>query len=539
MLSDRVGRLGEALAVVASRGMPAPCLHCLIALLLLCGSLVCGSSRAQPVATPGPDPAALAATEAAPVMTAPESLAVQILPRNPEHWDASVFSGPSYKADLLGHVARDAHIQLRGIVRLAEAPYCETNLYYALEPFGFLCGDDGHPSNGPLTTASVLVVPEGAVLPFEYAMVQTPEEETLPLFRSPEDIADFANPKRMLGRGDTLAVGPKTLAVEGQRYRRTLDGDVLSADKTYKMRRFSEWHGEVITPETAFPFGWISRHKVTVYDSPGGSKVGELVRRDRVQILGEQQEGKKRWLQIGEGRFVRANRVNEVRKIERPEGTGTLPQWIDVELGEQVVVAYRGDQPQYATMTSSGRPPNRTPRGNYPVWAKASAITMRSQPYDDKPFYVDRVPWVLFFQAHNALHGAYWHDRFGAVKSHGCANLSPLDARYLFEWLEPGLPPGWTALRYPDLTASPVVHVRNTRYRNPFRQERPIGPPTREAEAERLAAAEERRAKERAAADGGVADGAVKTPATSSTTATIPHAQPPAAAHVPIPTYQP
>jgi hypothetical protein len=107
----------------------------------------------------------------------------------------------------------------------------------------------------------------------------------------------------------------------------------------------------------------------------------------------------------------------------------------------------------------------------------------------------------MFFQAHNALHGAYWHDRFGAVKSHGCANLSPNDARILFDWLEPKLPLGWTAVRYWDLTQAPVVHVRNSKKAKPFAQERNIGPPDKEDEADRLEQAIVRReAEERAEA---------------------------------------
>jgi hypothetical protein len=38
---------------------------------------------------------------------------------------------------------------------------------------------------------------------------------------------------------------------------------------------------------------------------------------------------------------------------------------------------------------------------NYPIWGKATAITMKSQEYDDVPYYVNKVPWVMFFQAHS------------------------------------------------------------------------------------------------------------------------------------------
>jgi hypothetical protein len=157
------------------------------------------------------------------------------------------------------------------------------------------------------------------------------------------------------------------------------------------------------------------------------------------------------------------------------------------------VVAYVEDKPVYATLLSSGREPNHTPSGDYPIWGKVSSITMKSQAYDDQPYYVNRVPWVLFFQAHNALHGAYWHDVFGVTKSHGCANLAPKDARYLFEWLEPKLPPGWTAVRALDLTQAPVAHVYDSSRRRPFFQERNVGPPDKDDEAERVAQAIARR----------------------------------------------
>jgi hypothetical protein len=125
---------------------------------------------------------------------------------------------------------------------------------------------------------------------------------------------------------------------------------------------------------------------------------------------------------------------------------------------------------------------------------------MKNQPYEDKEYYVNRVPWSTFFQWHNAIHGAYWHDRFGVVKSHGCVNVSPLDARHVFEWVSPPLPPGWTGLRPLDLLVSPYVVVRNSHIKKEFRQDRPIGAPDKELESQRLEEAETRRATEAAAA---------------------------------------
>ena len=59
-------------------------------------------------------------------------------------------------------------------------------------------------------------------------------------------------------------------------------------------------------------------------------------------------------------------------------------------------------------------------------------------------FELRDVPYVQYFDdGGHAIHGAYWHDRFGVPKSHGCINLAPEDARRLFSFTEPALPDGW------------------------------------------------------------------------------------------------
>jgi hypothetical protein len=47
------------------------------------------------------------------------------------------------------------------------------------------------------------------------------------------------------------------------------------------------------------------------------------------------------------------------------------------------------------------------------------------------------------------IHTAYWHDAFGNTVSHGCVNVSPKDARFLFDWIEPRLPDGWSEIEVP------------------------------------------------------------------------------------------
>jgi lipoprotein-anchoring transpeptidase ErfK/SrfK len=69
-----------------------------------------------------------------------------------------------------------------------------------------------------------------------------------------------------------------------------------------------------------------------------------------------------------------------------------------------------------------------------------SGVTMRR---GSGGFELRDVPWIQYFAAGYALHGAYWHDVFGTPRSHGCINLAPIDARYVFFWTDPQLPAGW------------------------------------------------------------------------------------------------
>src|SRR5690606_24390675 len=56
------------------------------------------------------------------------------------------------------------------------------------------------------------------------------------------------------------------------------------------------------------------------------------------------------------------------------------------------------------------------------------------------------VPYIQYFNKGQALHAAYWHDVFGKPRSHGCVNLSPIDAHRVFQWTEPAMPSEWHGL---------------------------------------------------------------------------------------------
>ena len=125
-------------------------------------------------------------------------------------------------------------------------------------------------------------------------------------------------------------------------------------------------------------------------------------------------------------------------------------KWIDVDLTRQALVAFEGTRPVFATLISSGRrnPQDKekdfpTPTGSYRIREKHVTTTMDGDVASDGPYSIEDVPWVMYFQGSYALHAAFWHDAFGHMRSHGCVNMAPEDARTLFAWTDPPLPAGW------------------------------------------------------------------------------------------------
>jgi|SRR5690606_18641539 len=124
-------------------------------------------------------------------------------------------------------------------------------------------------------------------------------------------------------------------------------------------------------------------------------------------------------------------------------------KWLDVSIERQALVAYEGEVPVYATLVSTGRDGLGDPesslstvRGDFRVHTKHVSATMASDVEGDE-YDLRDVPYVQYFSGNYALHGAFWHDAFGSPRSHGCINLSPLDARWVFDWTEPRVPEQW------------------------------------------------------------------------------------------------
>ena len=109
-------------------------------------------------------------------------------------------------------------------------------------------------------------------------------------------------------------------------------------------------------------------------------------------------------------------------------------KWIGIDLYEQVLTAYEGEEPVFTTLISSGLDQWPTNEGHFRVWLRRQNDEM-SGAFQRPDFYsLQDVPWTQYFDESIALHGAYWHNGFGVRRSHGCVNASLTDAKWLFGW---------------------------------------------------------------------------------------------------------
>lgn len=110
-------------------------------------------------------------------------------------------------------------------------------------------------------------------------------------------------------------------------------------------------------------------------------------------------------------------------------------RWIEINLSNQRLIAWEGGIPVYAVIISTGKESTPTPTGVFAIQTRHRSTRMQGADYD-----VPDVPYTMYYYGGYAIHGAYWHNRFGTPVSHGCINVAVDHARWLFYWAAVGTP---------------------------------------------------------------------------------------------------
>jgi lipoprotein-anchoring transpeptidase ErfK/SrfK len=119
---------------------------------------------------------------------------------------------------------------------------------------------------------------------------------------------------------------------------------------------------------------------------------------------------------------------------------------VEVRLDEQLLLAYENGRAVFATRISTGgrrlSGTYTTPIGSFRTCHKRPTRHMANGDIASNGFDFPGVPWVLYItESGISFHGTYWHNDYGIPHSHGCINMTPQAAKWLYRWTMPTVPP--------------------------------------------------------------------------------------------------
>jgi lipoprotein-anchoring transpeptidase ErfK/SrfK len=271
--------------------------------------------------------------------------------------------------------------------------------------------------------------------------------------------------QRRLVKGFIVSLD-RDMRARARRYWRTLSNGFVPYSTQVEVRG-SDFHGVELareeSPEASaesgeqgmvLPVGYVLSSKTVSYTRGRDGRP----RRSRApgyhhvfQVTGNEMHRDREYVVATNDVLFERRDVTIIEAREPPSEVGPGDHWIDIDLSNQSLVAYEGRTPVYVTLVSTGRVRDpddplrdmRTPTGLFRITSKHVTNTMDGDHAVDGPYSIEDVPYVMYFQLAYALHSAFWHDGFGRPRSHGCVNLAPLDARWIFNWAGPALPSGW------------------------------------------------------------------------------------------------
>jgi hypothetical protein len=196
----------------------------------------------------------------------------------------------------------------------------------------------------------------------------------------------------------------------------------------------STFTGMLLRREVPFRFGWVLAETTSV------NAAGVLVQTyNRYQIVYEvpamtENPG---YMAVGADEWLAEDMLALVRPQVPADAGPDICRFIYVNLAEQTLSAYDDCMLVFATLISSGAN-SWTFEGRFAIVYKVEYSTITPPPASTSEYYIEGVPWFMTYSGNFGFHGAYWHDQFGSAASHGCINLSPADANWLYDWAEVG-----------------------------------------------------------------------------------------------------
>ncbi|HAF61717.1 MAG TPA: hypothetical protein DCK95_05275 [Anaerolineaceae bacterium] len=247
------------------------------------------------------------------------------------------------------------------------------------------------------------------------------------------------NAFRFLPAGELLYITyTQQSDVNGGHYVQVESGEWVRASPT----NYSPFQGLQFNETPPNGFGWILDQN-NPREEPGyqAATISEnLTREQLVQVYDQVEMDNTVWYMIGLGKWVEQRYIGVVNLMDSPPEGVTNGRWIEVNLEQQTLAVYENSQLVFATIIATGVDPYFTQPGLFHIYEKKELETMTGSFAAGKTdyYYLENVPWTMYFDQNRALHGAYWRALFGYPQSHGCVNLSVADSHWLFNWAQVG-----------------------------------------------------------------------------------------------------
>ncbi len=231
--------------------------------------------------------------------------------------------------------------------------------------------------------------------------------------------------------------------VDGRIYYMIAPGVWVRGDNVSRYPVTPTFQGVQVYKTPTHPFGWVLFETESKRTPGYGAQnyTGNMFYRfDLVHVYEIERIGDVDWYMIGPEEWLEGHRVALVIPNTTPPEGIDRDRWIEVNLAQQTLAVYENRALVFATLNSTGVAGTWTQPGTFQIYQKLESTTMQGSFTADRSdyYYLEDVPWTMYFDQARALHGAYWHNGYGVPRSRGCVNLSPGDARWLFEWAEEG-----------------------------------------------------------------------------------------------------
>lgn len=183
------------------------------------------------------------------------------------------------------------------------------------------------------------------------------------------------------------------------------------------------------TSSASLPFNSQTRPFVTQL------RVGDRIKVLRAMRGQEVESGNDLWYQIYEQPdlfvYSKYNRKPAMPAFSAPPRTNK-GLWVAVSLNKQIKAVYNNQELIFSTLVATGWPGYETVKGDFKAiggWRPLSQTMEGGNRAVGNGYKLEEVRNVTYFFQDFAIHGSYWHAKFGlAPQNHGCVNATVYDA---------------------------------------------------------------------------------------------------------------